>query len=293
MLETTRTIAEIAQRYKSEKRLRDVYVEGVADVDFLKYIAEIMEWEDVVFYDISSVYITNEMLEDLGLTKGNKQRVICLAAELNKMTLDNTFPICIIDSDDDFLFDMLSFQRLIRTDYANMNAYMHQKDIFKRFLSKSLGIRESAIDVLYEDLFSALRFAFVLRAVKRGLVSNGEWAKFEKICSIDKDHLKYEKQKAINRFLSNEKLLSRKDEIVNLIEDYLDRVSQLDPLVTYNSHDFDDLLSLIINTMTTGIRLSEGKVRSRLLMSALRKEDIEDKILFLKIESLISSSLRI
>ena len=201
MLTEKRTLDEIKVRYILESDLRDIYVEGNADVDFLKYAGEIFGWDEIVIYSADVIDIPVKDLENAGLTSGNKQKVMFLAGQFETLDENMAFPVCIIDRDDDFLFNPTDFTRLLRTDYANMNAYMHQNGPFRRTMIYTLSIEPSTAELIYSKMLEVLKFAFVMRATKRKLGGNGLFTSIVNSCLITKNDIQLDRESAIKKFI--------------------------------------------------------------------------------------------
>lgn len=288
MLTEKRTLDEIKVRYILESDLRDIYVEGNADVDFLKYAGEIFGWDEIVIYSADVIDIPVKDLENAGLTSGNKQKVMFLAGQFETLDENMAFPVCIIDRDDDFLFNPTDFTRLLRTDYANMNAYMHQNGPFRRTMIYTLSIEPSTAELIYSKMLEVLKFAFVMRATKRKLGGNGLFTSIVNSCLITKNDIQLDRESAIKKFIQISQIKQDNQVIRETIEEIENEIECFHPLITYNSHDFDEMMEKFINKSVDGIKASRGKALSRIFTTSVRKEDIDRKNLFINLNRLNS-----
>jgi hypothetical protein len=76
-----RQASELVTRYKLEPSLRYIYVEGLSDKRIFTKVFDHTGDRRAV-YEIDTVDVTNEMLESVFLTRGNKQEVIALCSYL-------------------------------------------------------------------------------------------------------------------------------------------------------------------------------------------------------------------
>lgn len=121
---TYRTIEELLTRYQLHPDLCDVYVEGEADRDFLKWFFEVCGRDKVAVYPIGSIDISAGAILGEGLDDSNKGRVICLALFLEQNLGDPIHVICIADKDFD---DALKIEHkatcLVVSDYTSLEMY--------------------------------------------------------------------------------------------------------------------------------------------------------------------------
>lgn len=95
-------LAELRTLYELEPNLRDIYVEVVADKAFYSWYLEETGKANTSIYPIDAVEVGKDVLEDRGLTEGNRSRVVALALELDEV-FPETLPyvMCIADKDFD------------------------------------------------------------------------------------------------------------------------------------------------------------------------------------------------
>ncbi|MFJ3944438.1 hypothetical protein [Streptomyces griseoaurantiacus] len=167
-----RTVEELITLYEVEPEVRDVFVEGRSDRNFLReYLSDGSEVTLCAVYDISDrVEIPDSELLNAGLLVGKRGRVIWLAQELARRIPGHSSALLVADKD----FASLGadpkdeIHGLLYTDFSSMEAYA----LNNRTLSKLLRVAIGAPDyVTPASLISAIKPAllclFVLRLCLR------------------------------------------------------------------------------------------------------------------------------
>lgn len=133
-------LSEIKTRLRREPKVREVYVEGIFDRDFYKWILSKLEIEDVKVYPISVIDISEEMLKNNGLTNGERQKVQAAAfdfvieVDLHKQIL------FLIDADLDYLLERAEYTPPLRiTSGTSAELILWKKNTLEKFFSLALG----------------------------------------------------------------------------------------------------------------------------------------------------------
>ena len=167
-----KTIDEVVARLEREQSIREIYVEGLFDRDFFRWVLECLELPDVKVYPISTVAVPDSLLIEQGLTHGERQRVQALASRLaNHPELQNRV-ILIIDADLDYLLDRANYAApLLGTASASTDILLWRENALNKFASLVLGSEDpqrltSELMAFTEPIASDL---FLFRAAKEAI----------------------------------------------------------------------------------------------------------------------------
>lgn len=201
--ELQRPIDELVARYTLEPTLRDIYVEGQRDKLFLEWFLNKTKCADVAVFEIKYVNVQNELLSDLGLKSGNRDRIVALALEFQHR-IENEVPYlsCIADSDFDFLLGhTYRSNYLIYTDFTSMEIYCCSENILRKFFS--VGICRSPCDIskLYSNMVNILRGLFLIRATNERLEWHLSWIPFVRYCTIKDNLIKFDFDTFLKKYL--------------------------------------------------------------------------------------------
>ncbi|QVN22489.1 DUF4435 domain-containing protein [Burkholderia pyrrocinia] len=138
-------IPEIAERLKREPSIREMYVEGIYDRDFYRAALKSLGINDVQVYPIDMVDVPYDLLQKIGLTSGERQRVQAAASHFFEKK-DVTHQILfLIDADLDYLLDIPDpHPPLERTSGTSTEIIMWNKSVLERFFSIALGRQDAA-----------------------------------------------------------------------------------------------------------------------------------------------------
>ncbi len=100
-----RTIDELVARYELEPELRDIYVEGHLDRSIIDWFLSRKNISDVKVYEIDTIEVPAELVEEKSVATGNKGRVIALCCELQDRIRRTLSVMCVIDRDFDHILD--------------------------------------------------------------------------------------------------------------------------------------------------------------------------------------------
>jgi hypothetical protein len=199
-----RTIEDLTALYQLHPKLADFYVEGRTDRLFLEYL---FEEADAKVIEIEEVEMPYDALQTRGLTEGNRQRVITLAANLHDAFIDEGLVStrCIIDADFDRALgrDSGDNRFLRRTDYSCVESYWFDRyhlDKYIRFgLRQVQGLADRDISA---DLSPVLRSLFVLRAAGMAIRKDLTW--LSPIRSLDwtEERIVFDRLRFVERWLN-------------------------------------------------------------------------------------------
>ncbi|MDQ6524052.1 hypothetical protein RB608_10595 [Nocardioides sp. LHD-245] len=149
--------------------MRDVYVEGPTDVGFIRWFLDERAVGPVGVFSVSDrVLVGRELLEQLSLTSGEKQRVQALAIMAHRTLAPGQRAVtCIVDADLDHLIGPLIIERscLITTEVPSLESYVLAEQPMRRLLNRGLHIGESAsAESVIDAIVPTLRAAVAARA---------------------------------------------------------------------------------------------------------------------------------
>ncbi|MEW5714561.1 DUF4435 domain-containing protein [Pseudomonas sp. SB113] len=170
-----RSIDELLARYEYEPELKDVYVEGVFDKEVFSMLLEDTEGVVEAIYEIDSVDVPADVLAELGLTSGNKQRVIALAKKLSVLGDEPKYR-CVVDKDlDHWLMKVEDVPKLFWTAHTSIEMYFFTADILRRILLVGSKAKIANLESYSSSAIGALRSVYAMRLVDRELDWCMEW----------------------------------------------------------------------------------------------------------------------
>ena len=255
MFDEKRKFEEVIALAELEPELRNIYVEGVTDKIFINDYLENQQVENIKTYfidqiDFSFIYTQMDPTQVQQLEENNKERVIYLANELEKIfgnTLSHT--ICIIDADMDYaLNNVRTGSYIMYTDYNSMELYLWSFNTISRFLVIGHHVTKSVnISSFLNSLQAVCRQVFFIRCIlfQHGgsIIENDKEFSFDKqtfTCKLDINKY-WEKVIQKNGLsLESQKLRKKFDDSYNN--------STLDPKKEMRGHDFVHYLYLCIKS---------------------------------------------
>ncbi len=173
--------------YFLEPQLRDVFVEGQFDSRFVKSLLTENAIDGVGVRVIDEVEISTKDLRDCGLTEGQRQRVMHLAAALCKELEQSQSKVsCVIDRDFSLtLSNPMRNSHLLITDFASLCLYSLCDKSLRSFAREALRIASSdQFECFQRDLYGVLELCYFLRATNEFLRLNMRWIRLEKHLTI-------------------------------------------------------------------------------------------------------------
>lgn len=242
--ERRRQLEELIDRYKFLRpRFCDIYVEGSTDKKILEWFLREKGQPDFTIYEIETVEIPAERLQELGLSNNNKGRVIALALELERR-LSELPPhlTCIADRDFDVLFGKeYECELLLFTDYSSMEMYLWDETILNKFLTLGLGSSEVSAEGVLSKLAPVLEELFLIRATNEALNLNMEWLDFTKCCELSKYEIVFKDDEFINKYLNKNSQMAKKQIFLEKLQQ-LRSAEVLEARSKIRGHDFIELL---------------------------------------------------
>ncbi|MDR3541516.1 MAG: hypothetical protein P4L69_11220 [Desulfosporosinus sp.] len=189
-----RTIPEIIERHALHDDIREVFVEGSEDRRFYQHFLNTRGLSEVSVYSIDTVEIAPDKVNKLGLTDGNRGRVITLAALLDDRISEYAV-VCIADKDLDYILDSATdYKLLLFTDCTALDTYAFDLSTLTKYVN--IGIQKFPKNPakIITELSILLRESFLIRAAAAKLGIIGRFpdsrdegrAKYSQFCEFDR-----------------------------------------------------------------------------------------------------------
>jgi hypothetical protein len=288
MTETPRRrVSELALRCELEPLVRDLIVEGVADVQFLRRVLKDLGLEDLAVYPVDTVDVAAHLIP-ASESVGNRGRVISLAAELETSyphTLSNV--LCVVDKDTDPLLGVdRQTENLFTTDPADLGMYAWTPKALDPVVTEILRSPISSNDLL-EMLKPHLLDVGLVRAANRKL----GWGL--RIISIAKDmttasngRIVFNREHYVQRVLATSGRLGYRGEFDEAVA-ALRATMPAEAYVCISSEDYAHALSWHARAVAPAF----GRVRPhellRIVLSHVRSTDLAECPLFVRIREFV------
>ena len=103
-------IEEVKARLIREKSIREIYVEGFFDRDLFRWVIKQLGISDVRVYPISTIEVPSDLLNESGLTSGERQRLIATAHLFEEDNQLHQQILFLIDADIDYLLERATYK---------------------------------------------------------------------------------------------------------------------------------------------------------------------------------------
>lgn len=278
-----RRIEELFVRYELEPTIRDVYVEGGVDVALINQFLKDSKCTDVSVYEISTIAVSRELVEELELENNDRGRAICLGMTMeSKLGQDNAQVTCVVDSDFDvFLQKEYECRIVLFTDYTCLEMYLFSAKTIEKFFSVFLrGFPFSSVMVL-RALTDTLQEVFMIRLANRVLEWNLEWLSFERCCLADGERIQFDREDYITRYLNKNGVggADKKQEFIGNVEDLRKKLLP-EPRYQIHGHDFINLFCWFIKKNINKAELARPDIVTRSLSLCVSHEDLAKENLF-------------
>lgn len=275
-----RTISELATKYTFHPELRDVYVEGVTDRDFLSWLFGSLELRGISVFPVESVDVPEELVKAYFPAGGNKARVLALGTELQKEQVANRCAFVIDRDVDSFLWTPILPEGGLFTDYGSLELYCYSKESLKKFLRVTCGISVSADDAI-ATLEPVLRSIFALRLSKLKTCLAGRWAvdrglvPVENACKLDGTSIQLDLADFATRVLTKNHWPLKLDEFMADIEQIRLSLAGEEVRRVVHGKDFAELLHWYVRKVG-GRHPPDKRTIIRNLLTCLEVHQIRD-----------------
>jgi hypothetical protein len=237
------TIRELSVRYKLEPEIRDVFVEGKTDKALFQWFLTRAGCIEARVYSIECVEIPAAAMAPLGLSEGNKQRVIALAFQLNVAMGDKALQFtCIVDADEDRLLRVLmTIPQLLWTDFSSLEAYLFDEVHLTKFIRVALGSEDVNVRELLVQYGRVLTELFLIRAAARQHRLPIRWLPFTDCCKKVGSEIHLDVDGYLIRVLNASALRAAEGPLRASVEHLRGEMDE-DTRHQLNGHDFIELL---------------------------------------------------
>jgi len=253
-----RQIAELAERYRVEPSLRDVYVEGSTDRHFLEWFLLDNQCDGAVVYEIQTVDVPRVVLERHGFERGNRGRLLALGYELAASLGENTNQVtCVVDRDWDSILAPAAYSALtLLTDGSCLEAYLFNQECLRKLFGLCLRANWEVTSDFIGELSSVLRRLYCIRAANKDQGLGVQWIDFTRWCHLEGTSVQFGFEEFLSAYLvtAGGAALRRAFQ-VRVLE--LEKRCTGDYRLYLNGHDFVQLLAWFVSA--SGLRYEKGR----------------------------------
>ncbi len=140
-MEERKNINELMALYSLEDTVKDIYVEGEKDKNFISWFIDSRGVKNISVYEIGDINISDEILDKYDLPRGsNRSRVIAAAMELSEELPGCRNVMFIADRDyEDYLPTMVNSKLLVFTDYNSLESYLLNENAIRKIIAIVYG----------------------------------------------------------------------------------------------------------------------------------------------------------
>jgi hypothetical protein len=277
-----KTIEELIALYELEPDIRDIYVEGYSDKTVVEWFLKTKEIKNVAVYDIGTVNVPFDLIQDSDLEDNNRGRVITLALVLQKEITGDPFNLvaCIADKDFDELLGIKhDCSILLFTDYAAMEIYLLNERVVDKFLNLVITGFPQDAHTIFDNIIPALEEIFLIRLANQILKFGIGLIPIEKCCAIALKGFNFDFDEFIKRYLNKGGKYAEKDIFIRTVNAYR-RNGRSDPRLRIHGHDFTYLLNKYINKIKKPKTHQDLDSFVRAFFGTLEISDIDNTNLF-------------
>lgn len=283
----SKSIPELIALYGLEPDLRDIYVEGLHDREFVTwYLRRANLLLGSVVYEIDTVDVPSELCDKYSLGSGKRSEVMALAFELSTLLNQQSMEqvMCVVDKD----LDVLDWQWdahpvLFGTDYAAMESYGFTENALSKVLlsfAPNLGVTIGHVMASFEEILIHL---FALRLVNQLERWRVTWMPHTRCCTLHDGVPLFDVDDYVGRLLNYAGRIAESDDF---LEDFRQESGRLtgDARFFVHGHDFAHLLGWYLRQVVPRSRCSEDEAR-RSIMLSVEFADLRAEFLFQQIEA--------
>jgi hypothetical protein len=275
-----RSLTDLVALYTYEPSLLDIYVEGSTDKALLEYV---LRKDDIHIIEIDLINLPAETLDEFGLTPGNRNRLIALAATLDRELDTSTTGIhCLIDDDfDRFLSrETEDYRYLMRTDFCCLESYWYGQEQLFKYRKVGLHDKGPLGDInLMTVLDPIIREFFLLRATAASLKLKLAWLDPTGLCARLDNHINFDEDEFIVRWLNKNSASEQRQALVDRREQ-LRHFLDSDTRLCMHGKDFIHLLAWFVRPYVGVSQLAHTEVVARMLACCIDRSEIQSLSLF-------------
>jgi hypothetical protein len=245
-----RLISEIAARYEFEPQLDDVYVEGVFDKEVLDAIFQGSPADFRPCYVVDDIDVSPDILHKHGLSSGNRQRLIALAAEL-ALPKDTSVRVLVDRDFEDWHPTLPPVSGLVKTKYCDVETCFFDEDFVKRILLDGSRCKISNWDEFFSSLKGCLREIYCIRLELVRHSFNVGLIDYSRLLKLSGCRIMLDRKSIISRSLSR----SYGNEVVM---DFDEKVSDRLDVLPHDPHQMVSRGHDFIHMMAWSVRALKG-----------------------------------
>lgn len=281
-----RTIPEIVAKYRLNRGVRDVYVEGPFDRNILRWFFDASHVKGVAVLQIELIDVPSEILVKYQLSDGARSRVIALGRELASVFGANLAQArFVVDADcDRLLAKTVDSEHVFVTDYTCMEMYLVRDSLLAKYLHAVLGCDGVDIRELLQQYSDILGELFLIRAANEALSAALRWVSFERCCELRGDTLLFNRADFLSRLLNASSSTHLTAVLIAKIEELR---ALMDPDIRHHAqgHDFVSLLAFHFSREAKRCGLPNAEAVSSVLRGCLEIADVDHEALFVALKA--------
>ncbi len=283
-MDEKRTLDEILAIYAFEPGLKDIFLEGRADKNFVEWYLRANGVRDVSVYPIDLIDIPNEIITKHGFTsKSNRSRVLALACELVERCPPGLPVLCLADRDyEDYRPSVRANCYLVFTDCNSLDLYTFTQATIDKFTTIALGGLPLSAAELIDLLNSILQRVYAIRLANELLEWGMEWIPFTNYVKVRKRIISFDEDRFVHAYLLKNGRWQERARFKNKIKE-AERLLSQDAGRRIRGHDLSDLLLLIIRNMRKHRKFGNSETLEGSLMASLECRDLERSPFFQRI----------
>jgi len=290
-MEEKRTLNEILAIYALEPGLKDIFLEGPADKNFIEWYLRANGVRDVSVYPIDLIDIPNEIVTKHGFApKSNRSRVLALACELGEYYSAGLPVLCLADRDyEDYRPSVRANCYLVFTDCNSLDLYAFTQTTVDKFTTIALGGLPLPIADLIAILTSTLQRVYAIRLANELLEWGMEWIPFTNYVKVRKRIVSFDEDRFVQAYLLKNRRWQERAQFKNKIKE-TEGILSRDAGRKIRGHDLSDLLLLIIRNMRKDRKFGNSETLEGSLMASLECRDLERSSFFQRILTISAPS---
>ncbi len=259
---------EILALYKLEKDIKDLYVEGNTDRVFFEYYLKnkkcnkkIITAEVIDFSELPKEYSN-------GLDLNSNRNKLLVLSKLFNDNLPSTNARCIVDKDFDDYIKIIDNNKLLKTDFSCLEAYLYCEEVIDKFINIGIGNFPFKASFIINQLACVLKPLFCLRLLREIKFASAKLLDIDGNLSIDKKSgtINFDTNDYLDKFILKNNLTSkRKDIHDSFIE--LDNKLNLEIRHHIHGHDFLNIFFLYVNKIKNTHKFKEENFPRSLFLS--------------------------
>ncbi len=277
-----KTVAELIARYKLEPSLKDLYVEGAADVRVMRKFSRELKLP-IEVYAIDGIDCPVESVTLGNFANNAKGRVQWLADELDKAkTPVNCSVRCIVDRDFDFLIgESYENPLLLYTQFSSMEGYFINTECIGATYRDTIDEKLDC-DLFVSEASDCLENLYEIRATSVLLRLDMQWLDLQKYVTVPKPTglITFRRDEFILSYLNKNGHVGKIDEFKKNLQAVATRNKKLG---FFRGHDFFELFAIALKTRGFKVVFCHENVLFGLAIAGVTAEHLNTFELFQKI----------